>query len=364
MLRSSLLLNGQCYKQAKLINLCQHKITSNHLADWERNLYLFIQQWLDNTQTIAIKTSGSTGTAKTINVFKSAMRQSAQMTGQYFQLKPNDNALLCLPTTYIAGQMMVVRAFVLGLNLIPIRPNAISFGAFNQCIDFVAMLPLQLYQLLASNPTLEKFKTIKTVLIGGASVSLKSLHAIQNLTTKVYQSYGMTETVSHIAIRCLNSPQELTYSVLEGIQIKQDMQGRLVIHAPHLGVHQLKTHDVIRLHSKNQFELLGRIDNIINSGGIKFNPEQLEAQIERFIPTRRFFISGVDDEKLGSKLVLWIEGQPFTLLEMKTLQDQISHQLDKYQQPKVIRFLNQFKQTPTGKIQRKINLAAALSDIK
>jgi O-succinylbenzoic acid--CoA ligase len=302
---------------------------------------------------LSLKTSGSTGTAKTITLSKSAMRESARMTGRYFQLQAGQNSLLCLPTTHIAGRMMVVRAFELGLNLITVAPNALNLNAIaNQPIDFTAMLPLQLHCLLFSKPCQqEKLAQIKTLLIGGATVNPLLLNAVQNLKTAVYQSYAMTETVSHIALRCLN-PTQPFYTVLDGISIRQDQRGCLVIDAPNLAVQNLITNDLVKLHSASEFEFLGRFDNQINSGGIKFYPEQLEEKLAVIIPERRFFIASQPDEKLGQKLVLWIEGKCFTNEELAQLQKQMNTMLDRYARPKAIYFLAQFQETPTGKIKR------------
>ena len=355
--KQSLLLNEQYYQEIQLIALCKTKLNNTHLSIWEKNLFLFIQQWLDDSPSLLLQTSGSTGKPKSIKVCKQAMRHSARMTGEYFQLKPQQTLLLCLPTTHIAGQMMVVRAFVLGLNLITIQPHDISLP--NRAIDFAAMLPLQLYQLLFSGSAKQvNLESIKTLLIGGASVSSKILNKLQQLNINAYQSYAMTETLSHIAIRQLSPQYQKFYTVLDGVQIKQDARNCLLIDAPCLRVHQLVTNDVVKLQSKTQFALLGRFDNVINSGGIKFNPEQLEAKLEAVFPSQRFFISSLDDDRLGQKLILLIEGRPLTLLALKERQKQINQMLTQYQQPKAIYFVDKFIETQTGKIQRQLTLLA------
>jgi O-succinylbenzoic acid--CoA ligase len=274
------------------------------------------------------------------------------MTGRYFQLKPGQNALLCLPTHHIAGQMMVVRAFELGLNLITTAPNALSLTELaNQTIDFAAMLPLQVHHLVFSAPS--QLERISALLIGGAPVSPTLLNALQHIKTAVYQSYGMTETASHIALRRLNSPQpEAYYTVLEEISIDQDERDCLIVHAPSLGIDSLVTQDVVTRHSATEFELLGRCDHVINSGGIKFYPEQLEEKLANVITERRFFIAGEPDEKLGQRLILVIEGKPFHQTELVQLQHRIETRLSRYERPKTIHFLAQFQETSSGKIKR------------
>jgi O-succinylbenzoic acid--CoA ligase len=359
MLKQSVLINHKPYQKQQLLELCAEKLSCGELSDWETSLYGFIQTWLDAADTLTLKTSGSTGTAKTIQVSKQAMRQSAQLTGEYFQLKARQNALLCLPTTHIAGQMMVVRAFELGLNLIITAPNAINLDTVeSQTIDFSAMLPLQVHKLLFSKPCQQKkLAQIKTLLLGGASVHPKLLNAILNLKTAVYQSYAMTETVSHIAVRRLNPAQKKPfYTLLSGVNVEQDQRGCLIIHAPCLGVNNLITNDLVKLHSATEFELLGRFDNLINSGGIKFNPEQLEEKLATVITDQHFFITGLDDERLGQKLVLVIESAALSEEELEQLQCKIKTVLDKYARPKEIYLLAQFQETPTGKIRRDATL--------
>jgi len=350
-----LLLNGKRYHKEQLIQLCWEKINHPNMSAWEAELYLFIQKWLDDSDTITLKTSGSTGNAKYFNVSKQAMVQSAQMTGRYFQLKAEQSALLCLPVEHIAGQMMAVRAFVLGLNLIAVDPKGRVLASIsNEGIDFAAMLPLQLYKLLFEEPSYQdSLEKINTLLIGGASISPVLLEAIQSLKLAVYHSYGMTETLSHIAIRRLNTiTQQPFYKLLDGVEALQDARGCLVINAPHLKVYKLISNDLVKLHNNNQIELLGRFDNVINTGGIKLNPEQLETKIAKFIAHRRFYISSIEDDKLGNKIILLIEGSALTEIELNSLELQIQSVLTQYERPKAIYFIKKFAKTVTGKVRR------------
>lgn len=346
-----LTLDGRHYSKAALLSRCAEKLADANSADWEIQLYAFIQTWLDASETLAVKTSGTTGAAKTLHLSKHAMRHSARMTGLYFNLRSSQTALLCLPASHIAGQMMVVRAFELGLDLLTTAPNAIQLTA--ESIDFAAMAPAQVYKLLFLENKEALLERIKTLLLGGADISPKLLNALQTLDTEVYQSYAMTETVSHIALRRINpAPQQACYTALPGVSLNQDERGCLILSAPGLGVRNLSTNDVIALHSTTEFEWLGRNDNVINSGGIKFNPEQIEAKLNDVLPERRFFIAGEADEKLGQRLILLIEGEPLPEAALAQLQTRLESRATRYERPKAIYFLPVFLETETGKIQR------------
>jgi len=305
----------------------------------------FLLDWLDEKDHLVIKTSGSTGTPKSIKVSKQAMVNSSISTADFFHFEPGNSALHCLPTKYVAGKMMLVRAMILGLELDMVEPSTNPVFDYEKHYDFGAMVPFQLQN------SLKYCNSIKTMIIGGAPASLQLINQVQNCSTNVYETFGMTETVSHIAVRKLNNFNsdktfETSYfKTLPSIVISQDARDCLIINAPKISDVQIVTNDIVKLHSEKEFEWLGRFDNVINSGGIKIFPESVEKSIEDKISSR-FFIASEKDETLGEKVILVIEG------DKADLGSSIFQNLEKYEAPKEIYFVPKFSQTVNGKIQR------------
>jgi O-succinylbenzoic acid--CoA ligase len=285
-------------------------------------------------------TSGSTGEPKTVIVKKQAMVNSAIATGDFFDLKPGNSALQCLPVKYVAGKMMLVRAMILGLDLEFVAPSSNPMRNNEIDFDFVAMVPLQ-----AQN-SIQELKKVKKLIIGGAAVNKTLEKQLLKLKTEVYETYGMTETITHIAARKLG---EKAFTVLPDVTVSYDDRNCLVIHAPKISDEVIITNDIVELVNENQFIFLGRIDNVINSGGIKLIPEQIENKLMSKIQ-QRFFIASKPDNELGEKLILVVEG------DKVEFDHSIYEDLDKYEKPKEILFIPKFKETATGKIMRKETL--------
>ena len=188
--------NGVHYNFKNLQNLALDLVKTK--ASYNCDIGSFLKQWLDQSKTITLNTSGSTGVPKTITMQKQAMVNSAIATGVYFNLKPKQRALLCLPAHYIAGKMMLVRAIVLGLELDSIEPKSNLEIDINKQYQFTAMVPMQLEK------NINKLNNIKTLIVGGAKVSSVLQSNLQTLKTAIFETYGMTETVSHIAVKQLN----------------------------------------------------------------------------------------------------------------------------------------------------------------
>lgn len=304
----------------------------------------FVGEWLSLTETMELKTSGSTGKSKTISVRKKWMEKSALLTGKTFNLKQGDTALLCLPMRYVAGKMMVVRSMVLGLDLLVSDSFADPLKGVDLPIDFAAMVPLQLQKSLE----MERLRSVKMVIVGGGQVSYKLAEEVQDISTEVVETYGMTETLTHVAIRWVNGPHRTKqYLALDGIGFETDERDCLVIKAPTLNPDPVVTNDIVRLIDGKSFHWLGRVDNVINSGGVKIFPEVVEAKLASAITHRRFFITGLTDEKLGQKVVLVIEGKPFRI------PDNVWSKFEQYENPREILFNLNFSLTETGKINRK-----------
>lgn len=314
-------------------------------------VYPFLAQWFDGTEYIEVKTSGSTGKPKMIRLLKKNMVNSARATGEYFGLTDNTNALLCMSPNYIAGKMMLVRALVLGWNLDVVEPAQNPLTNLDKSYDFSAMVPSQLYN------SLNYMDRVELLIVGGGVVSEELQTKIQSLKTKIFATYGMTETISHIAVRKLNHFSEISrrsqaeYKALPGVFLSVDNRQCLKIEAPHILENSLITNDLVALTSKNSFKWLGRFDNIINSGGIKLIPEQIEDKLSQLFQ-QRFFVIGINDKVLGQKLVLVIEaiGPVKASVILQEIKD--AGILSKYETPREIYTLEKFIETPSGKINR------------
>lgn len=328
-------LNGFHFNRENLLRVAYSFIKEG--ADFEKPIGEFLLDWFDDRSYIDLQTSGSTGAPKTIRTSKQAMVESAIATGDFFDLRPGNKALQCLPVKYIAGKLMFVRAFIIGLDMDFVAPSSNPLENNDTKYDFVAMVPLQ-----AKN-SLKQLNNVKKLIIGGSMISKALEKELLKLPTKIYETYGMTETITHIAAKEIG---EKAFTVLPDITISQDYRNCLVIHAPRISEDLIVTNDLVELENEGQFVFVGRFDNIINSGGIKLIPEQIEEKLSGKIPAR-FFVIGKSDEKLGEKLVLVIEG------EKQTIDDSVFEVLDKYEKPKEVIFVQKFKQTENGKILRK-----------
>jgi o-succinylbenzoate---CoA ligase len=321
----------------------------------EKSAIKFCQAWLSGQPSFTLHTSGSTGAPKEIKLSRLAMEASAKQTTQALELKEIDTALVCLDTKYIAGQMMLVRSLVLGMNILVVEPSANPFDKTeDQQIDFVALVPYQLENIL--NQTPEKLDGVRCAIIGGATVSYLLKEKIQKNKCAIYATYGMTETLSHIALQKLNGTDAQDYfEAFENIQLRLDERGCLCIKADYLG-EEVVTNDLVELIDRKKFKWLGRVDNVINSGGIKIIPEKIENVVEQIFNllqiNRRFFIAGIIDEKLGQRVVLFMEGNKIDHSVVERFFSELTRHLSKYELPKEIKFVNRFTDTSTGKINR------------
>jgi o-succinylbenzoate synthase len=324
------------------IGISRGLLTRQTTEIW-RDIHQFMLDWLHPSDTIKLQTSGSTGSPRTINMKKSWMEASAQLTTKTLKLKPGSHALLCLPLQYIAGKMMLVRAICLNLHLTVTDPSSNPLANISGEIDFTAMTPMQLSNSILQN----RLEKVKMVLVGGAPINPELTNRIQSQKTRIIETWGMTETASHIALRTLNGQDKSDYfSALPGIHLAQDEHHRLIIRADHLGGKPILSNDVVKLLSKQRFRWLGRYDNVINSGAIKLFPEVIEQKLRSHITERDFFISKIADPILGQKIVLYIEGEPFQLPE------HIWDSLTKFEKPNDIQIITAFSRTGSGKLIR------------
>ena len=321
----------------------------NYAKELSSSVYIFFTDWFDKSDCIVVNTSGSTGLPKSIELKKEYMINSARATGAYFNLKENTSALLCLSTDFIAGKMMLVRALILGWHIDLVEPNSDPLIGIEKTYDFCAMVPLQLYN------SIDRLDRIKKLIVGGGVVSKDLQYKINDLKTEIFATYGMTETITHIAVKRLNTIRHAElglvshYNIFPNIKISTDLRGCLVIDAPTISNKQIITNDLAELISETEFNWLGRFDNIINSGGVKLSPEFIEDKLESFFK-QRFFVAGIPDATLGEKMILLVEGkEDISIFEDLKKNDK----LNKFEIPKQLYFLNKFIETPTKKINRK-----------
>jgi len=330
----SLIKEGEAYE----------KVTGNFLIDW-----------LNNKDFLYVTTSGSTGQPKEIKLMKQAMVNSAIATGNFFGLEPGDKALHCLPSHFIAGKMMFVRALVLGLEIDFVEPSAHPIFDYEKTYDFCAMVPIQLKH------TINYIENIKSIIVGGSKVTKPLLEKIKNCEPKFFETYGMTETVTHVAVRQLQSKsaeKEPYFKALEHVTFEQDDRNSLIIHAPKLVEEALITNDIVELQSETSFQLFGRFDNVINSGGVKLLPEQIEDKLQPAIK-QRFIVAGEDDVTLGEKLILIVENPTDSKVDMAKAIKELKT-LGKFEIPKEIYTTEKFSETVNGKIQRKKTIKTVL----
>lgn len=343
-IHSDFRLNGKSFSFPELNDFAD-SLTARE-DDQQKSLGSFLSEWLSSEETVSVTTSGSTGIPKSILLEKEKMIASARATGAYFRLSAKTKALHCLPIEFIAGKMMLVRAMVLGWHLDVVTPNSTPISQTENSYDFAALVPFQAHH------SLEELHRVKTVIVGGGVVSDALIEQLQQIPSDIYATYGMTETITHIAVKKLKrqeSEKMPFYEALPDVTFALDERNCLVISAPKISEEKVVTNDMAELISETRFLWLGRFDNVINSGGIKIHPEKLEPQLEKYIDTP-FFIASQPDEMLGEKVILIVEG------EKKNFPDTMFSGFSRYELPKHIYFVSHFAYTKNGKLQRKETL--------
>lgn len=324
----------------------------------QRDLYNFLADWFNESPYITVHTSGSTGTPKEFTVRKEQMIQSAILTCSFLNLRKGDNALLCMPLQYIAGKMVVVRALVAGLTLILRTPSGHPLADVEVSLRFAAMIPLQVFNTLQVPEERERLCQTEIVIVGGGAINKELEDEIRQLPNDIYSTYGMTETLSHIALRKLNGPDASSaYTPFSSVKLCLSPEKTLVIQAPQVCDDTLVTNDLAEIHPDGTFTILGRKDNTINTGGIKVQIESIEETLRSIISVT-FAITAIPHPGLGEAIVLLVEKTTDT----DSLPDRIASLLPKYQQPKYIRQVDAIPLTGSGKTDRKAcrQLAAKL----
>lgn len=342
-----LIIGNRIYPIDQLDDLCENMLADNSVPPWEKKIYSFLSDLIDKKDYIVQTSSGTTGVPKDLKLSKQAMIRAARSTCDQFDLRYGQTALLCLPVEYIAGKMMIIRALVGGLNLLITEPTSMPFMADFGKIDFCAMVPLQVYNSLN---TVETLRRINKLIIGGAEIRDELEVILRDLPNEVYATYGMAETYSHVAIRRINGTEhERNYHALPGVKFNIDERSCLSIEADYLGK-KIQTNDVVDLTDNKTFRWIGRYDNLINSGGLKIVPEEIEAVVSKATGFD-CAVLGLPDKKLGEKVVLVIEkgGSEITEQELQTM---LLSELPKRMQPKQIIFVDELPRNHSYKVDR------------
>jgi len=346
-MKKSLTINGIFYDQYRLPELIESKVEQQDLPQWEREVYGFIGEWINDKKTVEVHTSGTTGKPKMYFVSKSAMVVSAKKTLGFFNLKKEDKALLCLSPRYIAGKLMIVRAFEGELGLLISEPKSTPLEGIEREIDFAAMVPMQVQKQLEKN--VDAFIELKKLIIGGGEVSVTLNEKLQNIKTEVWETYGMTETLTHIALRKLNGDNRSEwFRTLPGVKVSKTEDSRLIVEVEGITEGALITNDVVEFNKDGGFRVLGRADDVINTGGIKVMPQKIEEKIGKWLHDP-FVISSVPDEVLGEKIVLVVEGDEFDTVPLVKKMEELEY----FEKPREVMFVDEFPRTETGKIKRK-----------
>ncbi|MCM1312289.1 MAG: AMP-binding protein [Bacteroides sp.] len=336
----------------------------------------FLDEWYSESPYIRVHTSGSTGKPKELHVEKARMMESAKMTCEFLGLQQGDCALLCMPLDYIAGKMMVVRSIIAGMNLISVKPamqplkyfcgtaddnryDIWQFASGKQSenisipigLKFAAMVPSQARATLDSPEETAIFRGINNIIIGGGSIDTKLEAQLRDMPNAIWSTYGMTETLSHIAMRRVSGKTASQwYTPMKGISLSLAADGALVIDAPRLCPSPLTTNDIAEFNASGQFRILGRKDNVINSGGVKIQIEEVERKLSDALPNdmaEHFAITSCPDERFGEAVVILTDRAEI----VPALPEAIS-QLPPYWRPKRIQVVAQLPKTGSGKPDR------------
>lgn len=330
----------------------------------------FISEWNNEAQTIHVQTSGSTSAPKKMNVRKDRMIESAKMTCDFLGLQPGDTALLCMNLDYIGAKMMVVRSLTRQLHLVQVAPSGHPLATVDVPITFAAMVPLQVYNSLQVPEEREKLRQIKHLIIGGGAIDDVLAAQLHDFPHAVWSTYGMTETLSHIALRRLNGLQSSSwYTPLQGIKVTTNADECLVIDAPKLCDTPIVTNDMAEIREistsegKNAlaFRIIGRRDNVINSGGVKIQMEELERLMRPFL-AMPYMVTKRKSEKFGEIVVLMVEREgddegatveeKSELPMLRAILRLLHRALPRYWEPRLYLSVDRIPMTETGKPNR------------
>lgn len=354
--------SGHCFDTTSLPELLELK---NQAPEGiYRDLYTFLYAWFSEGETMKVQTSGSTGAPKVMEVSKRSMMNSACRTCRFLELQEGDSLLLSMNLKYIGAQMMIVRALVGGLRVLLQEPCAHPLAAVREQIDFLSMVPMQLASSLQREAERNILQAAKVVIVGGGAVDSLLEEQLQALPCRIYSTYGMTETLSHIAMRPLNGPERSDrYYPLPGVTLSLSVRDTLVIEVPDVCAGQLETNDCVTLYPDGSFVVKGRVDNVINSGGVKIQIEEDERLLQGVL-SFPFAITSVPDSFYGERAVLLAEHPEFSAKETDEYLVLLKQTLPRYHAPRDIIFVRSLPRTENGKIDRKGCRNAALTGLE
>ena len=308
----------------------------------QAQIFEFLKEWFSPSTEIMVFTSGSTGKPKKLNLNKNVMRKSARATCEYFSLDSGSIIHLCLPVSFIAGKMMLVRGIISGANVVVEEPVVSPMLAYPGPISLSAMTPAQVNKVLSDDQG--RLNDVKNLIIGGAPVGMDLEDQLQHFKTNCYSTFGMTETATHVALMRLNGKNKSdVFRAVGDVTFRMDDSMCLVINSESLGLSNLITNDIVEIVDDRSFRWIGRQDHVINTGGIKVFPEQIEKKMGHTL-NGNFFFAAMPDDQFGEIVILLVEGKE-RQLDLTVL--------SKFEQPKRVYFVEHFSFTGSGKIDRK-----------
>lgn len=319
-------------------------------------------EWNNDDDSVLVHTSGSTGMPKPLRVEKKRMLASARTTCRFLGLDSSDVALLCMPLDYIAGKMVVVRSLACGMRLISVAPSSHPLSQLAEVPTFAAMVPMQVYCSMQDESERQKLMEIKNLIIGGGAIDPSLEEQLRFFPNNVWSTYGMTETLSHIALRRINDTDDSKaseyYTPFDGVDVSSLPDGRLRIYAPEICPEPLETNDIVEFDSTGRnFKVLGRADNVIDTGGIKVQIEEVEKLLHDVVPYD-FAITRAADRKYGEAVAIAVvlpsdKGKEWQQKELDRLKEQVDGSLhNRYYRPRYYFPVGHIPHTGTGKIAR------------
>ncbi|MCU0421338.1 MAG: AMP-binding protein [Bacteroidia bacterium] len=354
------------FAQDKSFSFKEIRSGAFHFEDeYLNDTFTFCKQWLNGQSHFEFNTSGSTGAPTAISAKREHMELSAGLTINALALDSSAHILLCISSKMIGGAMMLVRGLILGCDITVMHPqgNPLLEVAENHPYTFASFVPMQLFDVCHIEWHRNKLERFHHILLGGAAANKNTLDALASIHTAIWQTYGMTETLSHIALRRVG--KDTYYKTLPGIKIKTDERSCLCIESELTDNRWLLTNDVVELIDETHFNLSGRIDDVINSGGIKiFSYDVEHAILEKFndleLPPKPLFVCRKPDDKYGETVVVVMLGKPLTEEIIEAIRDYCKIKLGKYAAPRHFYFVDEFEKLESGKLNKKATLTKIL----
>ncbi|MDE6669121.1 MAG: AMP-binding protein [Muribaculaceae bacterium] len=306
------------------------------------------RQWLDASPWLEARSSGSTGLPKIIRLPKALVRTSALATNNFFSITPDSLLYSCVSPRFIGGKMMLIRAVEANARFAFEMPSNTPVGLLDLTtpIDLLAVVPSQMYWILDN---VSRLPQLRNIIVGGSAIPAPLREAIAVSPLNVFETYGMTETASHIALRSV-SKLPVPFTPLPGVKLSLDLRGCLCIKRDEFEV--IQTNDLATLNNDGTFEILGRFDNVIVTGARKVIPDEIEARLSDCI-NGEFAVSWVTDNKWGALVTLCVTDSSLSDPQRRRmLAEEVYRRFEPYQRPRLLVFVKTVPRTPMGKIDR------------